>query len=416
MDALMGLEAVTSNHNLKGLRRLYDLVGTHMRSLCSLGISSTSYGSLLSSVVMNKLPQEIRVSISKEVTGESLDLEAIMKIVEKEISVREQATATVTVTSPVKKQPREGSVTASALLSNNSSIACSFCSQPHPSSDCGSVTDVGERKWILVKAERCYNCLKKGHIGRDCRSPSKCSNCGGGHHLSICSRPKTNGPQDATHASQQTVQNAAPTGQVRANNEPTGSNGRPSAVVSMLLTACVRVKAPDKTTPVIQTRLGLKENSKETLLVKTFAADEGKVQVCSLVDLSVMARGGLDMCLSLLSIPTICEPLTGQPINYATSRFQYLSGLDLADSSDGKDCLEVGVLIGVDQYWKIVTGKVMKGIAGPTAIETAFGWVLSGPVLGLTLEPTVTCLSTVHMMKVDASVCLAQQEIANLEI
>ena len=89
MDALMGLEAVTSNHNLKGLRRLYDLVETHTRSLCSLGIPSTSYGSLLSSVVMNKLPQEIRVSISKEVTGESLDLEAIMKIVEKEISARE---------------------------------------------------------------------------------------------------------------------------------------------------------------------------------------------------------------------------------------------------------------------------------------------------------------------------------------
>lgn len=117
--------------------------------------------------------------------------------------------------------------------------------------------------------------------------------------------------------------------------------------------------------------------SKETLLVKTFAADEGKVQVCSLVDLSVMTRSGLDMCLSLLSIPTICEPLTGQLINHATSRFQYLSGLDLADSSDGKDCLEVGVLIGVDQYWKIVTGKVVKDIAGPTAIETAFGWVLS---------------------------------------
>ena len=57
----------------------------------------------------------------------------------------------------------------------------------------------------------------------------------------------------------------------------------------------------------------------------------------------------------------------------------------------------------------------MKGIAGPTAIETAFGWVLSGPGLGLTLEPTVTCLSTVHMIKVDASVCLAQQEIANLD-
>ena len=147
--------------------------------------------------------------------------------------------------------------------------------------------------------------------------------------------------------------------------------------------------------------------------MKTFAADEGRVQACGVVNFSVMTT---DMGLSLLSIPTICEPLTGQPITYVTSRFQYLSGLHLADSGDVEDSLEVGVLIGVDQYWKIVTGKVVNGIAGPTAIETAFGWILSGPVPGLTLEPAVTCLSTVHLMKVDASVCSSlKEEIANLE-
>lgn len=161
--------------------------------------------------------------------------------------------------------------------------------------------------------------------------------------------------------------------------------------------------------------LGLKEERKETLLVKTFAADGGRVQACGVVNLNVMTRAGTDMGLSLLSIPTICEPLTGQPITYATSHFQYLSGLHLADSGDVEDSLEVGVLIGVDQYWKIITGKVVKGIAGSTAIETAFGWILSGPVPGLTLEPAVTCLSTVHLMKVDASVCSSQEEIANVE-
>eukprot|EP00731_Ephydatia_muelleri_P009272 Em0004g1610a len=223
-----------------------------------------------------------------------------------------------------------------------------------------------------------------------------------------------------------------------AKYEPTGSNGRPSAVVSMyvstktpvlLQTACVRVKAPDKTTPVIQTRilldsgsqrsyissklcnqLGLKENSKETLLVKTFAAEGSGVQFSRpqrddkrwTRHVFISAIDSNHLRAANRTADQLCD--------------QYLSGLDLADSSDGKDCLEVGVLIGVDQYWKIVTGNVVKGIAGPTAIETAFGWVLSGPVLGLTFEPTVTCLSTVHMMKVDASVCSAQQEIANLEM
>ena len=161
---------------------------------------------------MNKLPQEIHVVISREVTDEFWDQDAIIKIVEREISARERASANAA--SPVERQPREGPVTTSALLSNNSSVVCSFCGQPHPSSECGSVNDVGERKQLLVKAGRCFVCLRKGHIGRDCRSLGKCSNCGGRHHLSICSKSKHKGPQDRTRATQKTVQNASPNDQI----------------------------------------------------------------------------------------------------------------------------------------------------------------------------------------------------------
>ena len=48
------------------------------------------------------------------------------------------------------------------------------------------MTDVGARKQILRSSGRCYNCLRKGHIGRRCRSLSKCQQCKGGHHISIC--------------------------------------------------------------------------------------------------------------------------------------------------------------------------------------------------------------------------------------
>ena len=100
---------------------------------------------------------------------------------------------------------------------------------------------------------------------------------------------------------------------------------------------------------------------------------------------------------SCLTIPTICEP---QPITYSVNHFPYLSGLEQADSGYVRGSLEVGILIGVEHYWRIVTGNVENGIAGPTAIETWFGWVLSGPVPGLTLEPYTTCLSTAHVNKV----------------
>lgn len=52
MDILLNADPVTSQHNLKGLRHLYDLIEAHVHSLKSLGVSSDSYGSLLSSVLL----------------------------------------------------------------------------------------------------------------------------------------------------------------------------------------------------------------------------------------------------------------------------------------------------------------------------------------------------------------------------
>lgn len=47
-----------------GLRQLYDLVEVHVRGLKALGVPSESYGSLLSFVLMSKVPQEVSLIIS----------------------------------------------------------------------------------------------------------------------------------------------------------------------------------------------------------------------------------------------------------------------------------------------------------------------------------------------------------------
>ena len=37
------------------------------------------------------------------------------------------------------------------------------------------------------------------------------------------------------------------------------------------------------------------------------------------------------------------------------------------------------MLIGSDFYWELVTGEVIRGTDGRIAINTALGWMLSGP-------------------------------------
>ena len=46
-DDLINMAPVYSNHDLRGLRQLYDLVEVHVRGVKALEVPSESYGSLL---------------------------------------------------------------------------------------------------------------------------------------------------------------------------------------------------------------------------------------------------------------------------------------------------------------------------------------------------------------------------------
>ena len=73
MDNPINMAPGYSNPDLRGLRQLYDLVEVHVRGLKALGVTSESYGSLLSSVLTNKVPQEVRLIANREVKGETVN-------------------------------------------------------------------------------------------------------------------------------------------------------------------------------------------------------------------------------------------------------------------------------------------------------------------------------------------------------
>ena len=191
MDALLNLPAINSHDDLRGLRHLYDSVEAHVRGLRALGVTADSYGSFLTSILMSKLPSEIRLIISQEVIEEKRDVEKLVKIIDREFNTRERsATSRSSNPSPLPKKPLpRGPPSAAALMTSNSGpVRCAFCEQGHISSLCTIVTDVNARKEALRKSGRCYVCLRKGHISRDCRSTGSCSKCRGRHHKTICPR------------------------------------------------------------------------------------------------------------------------------------------------------------------------------------------------------------------------------------
>ena len=69
--------------------------------------------------------------------------------------------------------------------------------------------------------------------------------------------------------------------------------------------------------------------------------------------------------MTALVVPFICNPLTTQPINLSSEHHDHLLGLELADSPDASDLLEVDVLIGSDSHWSFITGRLIQVKADP---------------------------------------------------
>lgn len=190
MEALLNVSGVSSHHDVRGLRRLYDSVEAHVRGLKALKVPAQTYGGLLTSVLVNKLPNELRLIVTREMTGETWDLERLLRIIEQEIAARERAFLPASQGNNRKPRiPTASALFASNTWSSDNKAVCVYCDKDHVSSSCTTVTDIATRKEVLRKSGRCYVCLKRHHLSRDCRSTYNCRKCRGRHHVSICARP-----------------------------------------------------------------------------------------------------------------------------------------------------------------------------------------------------------------------------------
>ena len=87
----MNIEPVTSQNSVKALRRLHDTVEIGVCGLKALGVASDSYGTLLSSVLINKLPSDLRLTLGRKIGEDEWTLDTILKEIVQEIGARQRA-------------------------------------------------------------------------------------------------------------------------------------------------------------------------------------------------------------------------------------------------------------------------------------------------------------------------------------
>lgn len=420
MEALLGIEAVTSDKNLRGLRHLHDEVESHMRSLEALGTKPESYGAMFAPVLLSKLPPDVRLVISRETGSTVVGVNQLLERIQKELTARE-LTARDTPLASSRHQDRNKH-TATTLFTNtsrSSTPSCCYCKQNHPSKDCITVTTAAARKQILRSDGRCFNCLAKGHLSRQCRSAGRCFKCKSKHHTSVCegqNRPPSSTDQSHAQTQESALNPDAPPFTATANNFCASSV---KSVMLQTAKACIyNVTAPQRSVKIrllldsgsqrsylserARRLLKLQPVGEQRLSIATFGSSRERIQTYPIVEVGMRVKESSPLRLSLYVVPMICEPLVSQPIATCVAESQHLASLELADHADGETNLDVDVLVGSDYYWHLVTGGVSRGTQGPVAIHTKLGWVLSGPASAAELTHSSTNLVTTHVLRADA--------------
>ena len=144
---------------------------------------------------MRKLPHGLRIVISRKITDDQWNLDSILEALLDEIDARERAgISSFNRTRQDRDLPTGTTLTTNTSLGANaqpnSSSSCSYCYESHSPTQCQTASLVEDRKRILRRQGKCFNCLRKGHLGRDWKSQSSCRECKCRHHTSICHKTR----------------------------------------------------------------------------------------------------------------------------------------------------------------------------------------------------------------------------------
>ena len=406
MNNLLKIEPLVDLSDAKHLRIIYDNIETQIRSLENLDIKSDMYGPLLIPVLLSKIPEELNLIISRQFNdnNDCWDVTILLKALRSELTAREKTNLSLNSIA-IDDQPftaanmHTGAENRNQLPSDEAIYNCVFCDQKHKPQHCKVVTDLNARKSILQNKRRCFSCLKKGHISRECRSSIKCHKCSRRHHLAVCNQREKDRPP--VHHDKQ-----------NESSHICHSSNNSNTDTILLQTASVEVKNNSITchsrilfdsgsqlsyiTPELKTKLGLKVEGVRSICIKTLGSVESK-ETLEKVNVCVKGSDNSNILISCY-VKNICQPLTGQKINLAQNA-PHLKRLQLADSNINNDNLQIDLLIGSDNYWKFMYNEIVRGPEGaPVAIRSKVGYVLSGPVCNSSSEKTSTVLVS-HVLK-----------------
>ena len=93
MDVLVKLPRADNMKDTDKLRKIYNSSETSVRNLAELGVEITSYGTLLISIIFDRIPTELKLLISRKFKNNVFDLDILIEIFKEELFAHERVQA-----------------------------------------------------------------------------------------------------------------------------------------------------------------------------------------------------------------------------------------------------------------------------------------------------------------------------------
>lgn len=270
----------------------------------------------------------------------------------------------------------------------NRKYSCVYCNQNHSSVHCQNITNIEERKDILKKSNRCYNCLLNNHRVQECRNTGRCRYCQRKHNSSICTASETPKKDNPNSDERQNISS-------NYQGVTTGSSWEASKNV-LLQMAQAKVKSPTGTnwitaniffdigsqwsycTDELRRKLDLDILHKDVIQINTFGSQESKISNSYVVAIDINKQS-FNKRITLHTSAQICNPLPSY--NISRRKLRELQDIELAFPDVKHDGThKIDVLIGADLYWEFIKTETVNTSFGARAIDSELGWILSGPI------------------------------------
>jgi len=424
-EALLNVPA--PSNSLASLQSFYDTIQSHMRSLSTLGTTSDTYGTLLTRVILGKLPPDIKIRMARDHYDTEWTIDALMTSVLKEIRIFEagqqssRRSNSISTTSSFHTSANRGGTHDN----QKKDPICVFCKGMHKPNSCTTVSCPKQRLAAVKNAGLCFNCLARHKVSR-CPSKFTCRECHKKHHTSLCQAFTTiseTPPQTTPAAStttEQTVSSTLPTSantvsvtnqsQGKPNTSTTSSLSAISTSVCLLKTAIANISAGQTTveghilfdegaqrsfiTQELANQLHLQPVNYENISVSSFGEQVAATKRLAVTSILIQTLNNGHIPVSVLIVAKLAAPIRNS-VRAQLDKIPYLHGLPLAHPVTSDENFHISILIGADFYWQFIQDRIIRG-DGPTAVESRLGYLLSGP-LPLTQSLYVACSQVLNL-------------------